>query len=208
MLSGHAKYLLSDKRISLTLSFCNNCAFSGWSTNSSPFTMRKILLLIIVASAVMTSCRPARIIYREASGRSVEPTQGAVFTPALIADLEIISDKSVSHKVTFTDVQVTTSILNEIDNYKRMALFQTSQKYNADVMVASVMNVNTNSRGQLEVTVVGYPARYVNFRQISDTDSIAMSYTSKVLSQYKVNVIDGTKELTVNSQNKKRNRRK
>ena len=170
--------------------------------------MRKILLLIIVASAVMTSCRPARIIYREASGRSVEPTQGAVFTPALIADLEIISDKSVSHKVTFTDVQVTTSILNEIDNYKRMALFQTSQKSNADVMVASVMNVNTNSRGQLEVTVVGYPARYVNFRQISDTDSIAMNYTSKVLSQYKVNVIDGTKELTVNSQNKKRNRRK
>lgn len=157
----------------------------------------------VIATIALTSCGPQRIIYRESSGRSVEPTQGAVFTPALVADLNIMTDKSVSNVVVFKDVTVTTALLNDIENYKKMALFQTIQKYNADMMVASMINVDTNSRGQLELTVVGYPARYVNFRQISNKDSVAMKYTEKVLSQSQKGEKQKTKELSLNLFNRK-----
>ena len=157
----------------------------------------------VIATIALTSCGPQRIIYRESSGRNVEPTQGAVFTPALVADLNIMTDKSVSNVVVFKDVTVTTALLNDIENYKKMALFQTIQKYNADMMVASMINVDTNSRGQLELTVVGYPARYVNFRQISNKDSVAMKYTEKVLSQSHKGEKQKTKELSLNLFNRK-----
>ncbi len=144
--------------------------------------MRKLFFILsVITIFALTSCAPQRIIYRESSGRNIEPTQGAVFTPAMVADLHIMTDKSVKNVVTFNDVIVTTAILGEIENFKKIALFQTIQKYNADIMVASMINVNTNGRGQLEITVVGYPARYTNFRPISQKDSISMKYTDEVL---------------------------
>ena len=114
-----------------------------------------------------------------------------------------MTDKSISNDVVFKDILVTTALLNDIDNYKKMALFQTIQKHNADVMVASMMNVNTTSNGLLEITVVGYPARYVNFRQISNKDSVAMKYTEKILSQSQNGEKSRTKELSLNLFNKK-----
>ena len=167
--------------------------------------MKKLLLLVVaVSTVVLVSCTPQRIIYRESSGRNVEPTQGAVFTPALVADLHIMTDKSISNTIVFEDILVTTAILNDIDNYKKMALFKTIQKYNADIMVASLTNVDTNAYGQLEITVVGYPARYVNFRQIGSRDSVAMKYTEKVFSQSKNGDKQKTKELSLNLFNKKK----
>ena len=138
-------------------------------------------ILSIITIFALTSCTPQRVIYRESSGRNIEPTEGAVFTPALVADLNIMTDKSIKNVVTFNDVIVTTSMLGEIENYKKIALFQTIQKHNADIMVASMINVNTNGRGLLEITVVGYPARYTNFRPISQKDSISMKYTEELL---------------------------
>ncbi len=158
---------------------------------------------IVTAMLLVVSCGPQRIIYRESSGRNIEPTQGAVFTPALVADLDIMTDKSISNVVVFEDILVTTALLNDIDNYKKMALFQTIQKHNADVMVASMINVNTSPNGLLEITVVGYPARYVNFRQISNKDSVAMKYTEKILSQSQNGEKSRTKELALNLFNKK-----
>ena len=167
--------------------------------------MKKLFLsLVAVSTIALVGCSPQRIIYRESSGRSVEPTQGVVFTPALVADLNIMTDKSVSNTVVFKDVVVTTALLNEIDNYKKMALFQTIQKYNADIMVASLTNVDTNSRGQLEITVVGYPARYVNFRNISGQDSVAVKYTSTIVHQSERNSKPKAKDLSLNLFNNKK----
>ena len=167
--------------------------------------MKKLLSIFAVFAALaLTSCGPQRILYRESSGRSVEPTQGAVFTPALVADLDILTDKSVSNVVVFKDVVVTTAILGEIENYKKMALFQTIQKYNADLMVASMINVDTTPQGRLECTVVGYPARYTNFRQISSVDTVAIKYTERILSNSQKGETRGTKELSLNLFNKKK----
>ena len=166
--------------------------------------MKKLLFFAVFATLALTSCGPQRILYREASGRSVEPTPGAVFTPALVADLNVLTDKSVSNVVVFKDVAVTTAILGEIENYKKMALFETIQKYNADLMVASMINVNTTSRGQLELTVVGYPARYTNFRQISAQDSTALKYTKRILEQSQKGDKRAAKDLSLNLFNKKK----
>ena len=129
----------------------------------------KRLFLFFFVGFMLTSCNaPKRVIYREASGRNIEPAQGAVITP-LVADLEIISQQSVRNTITF-DVVVKTDMLGEIENFKRMALLQTAHKYNADTMVAALMNVDTNQNGNLEITVTGYPARYINFRPMTEKD--------------------------------------
>ena len=167
--------------------------------------MKKLLFFFAtIATIALTSCGPQRIIYKESSGRNVEPTQGVVFTPALVADLNILTDKSVSNVVVFKDVVVTTAILGEVENYKKMALFQTIQKYNADLMVASMINVNTTSRGQLEVTVVGYPARYTNFHQINSADTIAIKYTERIISNSQKGEKRAAKDLSLNLFNKKK----
>ena len=164
--------------------------------------MKKLFFFFATITTIaLTSCSPQRIIYRESSGRNIEPTQGAVFTPALVADLNILTDKSVSNVIVFKDVVVTTAILGEIENYKKMALFQTIQKYNADLMVASMINVDTTPQGHLECTVVGYPARYTNFRQINSADSTAVKYTERILSHSQKGEKRGAKDLSLNPLN-------
>lgn len=130
--------------------------------------MKKVLLIMLTGIIAASCSAPQRIIYREASGRNIEPAQGAVITP-MVADLEIITTESISNAITF-DVKVTTAILGEIENYKRLALLNTARKYNADTMVAALTNVDTNKNGYLEITVTGYPAKYVNFHPMTESD--------------------------------------
>lgn len=131
--------------------------------------MKRFLLSFAVALFFISCSTPQRIIYREASGRNIEPTQSAMITP-MVADLKIITEQSVSNTIVYSDMPVTTAILGEIENYKRMAMLCTARKYNADTMVAALINVDTNDNGYLEITVTGYPARYVNFRSMSKDD--------------------------------------
>lgn len=131
--------------------------------------MKKLLLSVISAMTV-ASCATQQTIYRyrEASGRNIEPAQNAVITPA-VADLKITSDARVTHTEHFNEL-VTPEIIKQIDNFKKMALLNAANKYNADTMVAALINVDTDRNGYLVITVSGYPAKYVNFRVMKESD--------------------------------------
>ena len=130
--------------------------------------MKKAVLLFLAGIFAVSCSAPQRLFYREASVRNIEPSQSAVITP-MVADLQVITDESISNTITF-DVKVTAEVIGEIDNYKRLALLNTACKYKADTLVAALTNVDTNRMGYLEITVTGYPAKYVNFHPMTEKD--------------------------------------
>ena len=130
--------------------------------------MKKNLFFMFAVAMCAISCAPQRVIYKEAEVRNLEPAQNAVVVP-LVAELELISPNRVSEVYAY-DVDVTTAMLGDIETYKRISLLNTAQKYGADTMVGALISVDTNKKGKLEVTVTGYPARYVNFRSMTKED--------------------------------------
>lgn len=133
----------------------------------------KKLLFAALAAVAMSSCvsytyTPPRLEYRESSGRNIEPMQNAVIVP-MVADLELISETKIEHVETF-EITITPDVIANVDSYKRVALVNASKKYNADTMVAALINVDTNEAGNLVITVTGFPARYAKFRSMTQDD--------------------------------------
>ena len=161
--------------------------------------MKKLFFFAIATTMVVTSCcAPSYVIYREAEGRNIEPTQAAVVTP-LVAELEVITELSISNVVDF-DVLVTTDVVRDIENYKRIALLETAKKYKADTMLGALISVDTNDKGLLVVTVMGYPARYKNFRSMKQEDLWISNYNA---SNTKTNANTEEKPSLLNIFNKK-----
>lgn len=139
--------------------------------------MKKTFILCISTLLLASCAAPQQIIYREAEGRNIEPALNAVVTP-LVADLQLISEQSISELHTF-DVNVTTDILKDIDKYKNIALLRTIKEHNVDTLVGTIVNVDTNKDGKLEITVTGYPARFANFRPMDKEDMWIGEYYQK-----------------------------
>ncbi len=132
--------------------------------------------LVVLATLIMVSCYTPtpttqvtqKLRYREASGRNIEPKQNAVVVP-MVAHLEVISDKRIEYVETFNET-VTEELVEDIALYKRIALLNATKKYDADTMVAALINVETTEDGKLVITIYGYPARYKNFRSMKSDD--------------------------------------
>lgn len=55
-------------------------------------------------------------------------------------------------------------MIDAIPNFKRIVLCKAARQYNADLIIGATIDVVTNKGGCLEITVVGYPAKYTKFR--------------------------------------------
>ncbi len=129
-----------------------------------------VLLLCLCTTQAQNVSYSEDILYQESSGRNIEPMQNAVIVP-LVANLELLSQTRIEHVEVF-EGNVTRSIINNIESYKRKALVSATKKYNADTMVAALINVDTRADGNaLLVTVTGFPAKYVNFRSMTKEDT-------------------------------------
>lgn len=135
--------------------------------------MKRIFLTLAVASAMLTSCATTQIVqttdYMESSARVLEADQSMLLTP-VIADLSI-SEKKVYYTETeaFKDFEVTPAMLQNITEFKKIALSRAAHAHEADVLVGSTIDVVTKNK-RLEITVSGYPAYYVKFRNANEKD--------------------------------------
>ena len=131
----------------------------------------KKLFFILPISMIMASCATTNnVAYREYSARNTEPTQSPIVVAPLLAELEILTEQSVSNTIVYEDFIVQASNVQEIDNYKKLAVYTIASKYNADTMVGALVNVDTTVYGKLSITVTGYPARYIKFRTMEEKD--------------------------------------
>ena len=138
--------------------------------------MKKLYFSIVVLAMTLASCSTKNqfivtelIDYMESSARILEPEHKMLATP-LIADLQV-SDKKISYteKEMFANLEVTNLLLNNMPELKKIALSRAAQAHNADMLVGATIDVVTKNE-RLEITVTGYPAHYVKFRNVSEQD--------------------------------------
>lgn len=135
--------------------------------------MKRFFLTLAVATAMFTGCATTQVVqttdYMESSARVLEAEQAMLLTP-IIADLKV-SETKVYYTETeaFTNFEVTPALLQNITELKKIALSRAARAHKADVLVGSTIDVITKNK-RLEITVSGYPAYYVKFRNVSDKD--------------------------------------
>ena len=108
--------------------------------------------------------------YMESSARYLEPSQTIMTTP-MIADLKVMGGQiSYTETEAFKDVEVTEGILDLIPTFKKIALCHAARAHKADMIIGALVDVITNANHRLEITITGYPACYVNFRNATADD--------------------------------------
>ena len=149
-----------------------------------PFIMKKHFFAVAAAALDLTSCgsleeltpivpqqtQTHKIEYMESSARVLEADHNLLSTP-MIADLDVSAEKvTYTETEMFANLEVTRGLLSNIAELKKIALSRAARQYKADILVGSTIDVITNKDGRLEITVSGYPARYVKFRKASSQD--------------------------------------
>ena len=135
--------------------------------------MKHYLLLVVallLSVGVSAQQKTEKVEYQESSARTLEPEHQMLLTPH-VADLEVSPKRIVYTEVeAFANIPLTADVLKAIPNFKKIALSKAVHAHNADVMVGTTIDVVTNSKGCLEITITGYPAYYRNFRVATMTD--------------------------------------
>lgn len=137
--------------------------------------MKKILLVSLVALATTTGFaqkvkKPENVsTYTESAARNIEPRSGVIVTP-VIADMQIISQNRIEYSETLP-YYVTPEIVSFVPSFKKTVFFHATKEHNCDALAASLIDVTTTPEGFLHITVTGYPAKYVNFRNATANDT-------------------------------------
>ena len=131
---------------------------------------KKGLALAICALGLFAEANAQRTeVYRSSQARLIEPQMGVYIKP-LAADLEIDQTKGKVKDVwEFTPDEVAAMGGDEADVRTR-ALFMSVDKHDVDVIVAASFDLESTNSGS-KVTVIGYPAKYVNWRTASPADN-------------------------------------
>lgn len=141
--------------------------------------MKKYIFSFLFIAIAVTSCSvPAKLI-NSATYKTVSVAQPVV---AVFADLQVSPEK-ITYFMMPSKTVVMGGYDNVIDTAVREALVANGD---ADVLVALETQVKYDKEGQIEsVTVTGYPAKYVNFRNPGDDylKTISASSTSESSSQ-------------------------
>lgn len=128
--------------------------------------MKKALLFVLVAFC-FASCTPTAPTPQAKLVSSATHNKVSVVSPvaAVFADLEVSPEK-ISFFYIPSKTVVEGGYDNVVDSAVREAL---ASNGNADVLVALETQVKYNAQGKPEsITVTGYPAKYVNFRNAGD----------------------------------------
>lgn len=138
----------------------------------------KVTLLLAVA-IMMTSCSSLYYKYDESTARYMNPAMMPILITPTIADLDISDEKiTVTEKYDNTLTQYDFDNLDNsptIEYLKNFTVSKVVKQYDADVIVAPIFDIQTSADYEtINVTVTGYPAKFVNLRNLKATDTITL----------------------------------
>lgn len=139
--------------------------------------------LILLVAIFMTSCmQPSYLTYYkydESTARYMNPAMLPGYITPTIADLNVAKTK-ISETYTYKNT-LTSKDMNNAENsptieyLKNYTVSQAVKKHNADVLVAPIFDIKTSDDyTAIEVTISGYPANYVNFRNVKESDTLTL----------------------------------
>ena len=115
-----------------------------------------------ILSMTMVSCTTSSKLISTSTHAKSNATMPVA---AVLADLEV-SPKKISYFYIPSATVVNGGVDNVVNSAVREALIEND---NADVLVALEKQIKYDAEGRVEsITVTGYPAKYVNFRNPSD----------------------------------------
>ena len=117
--------------------------------------MKRILLLLSVI--IFTSCSTTK----SGTSKSIDIVGPGVIHKPVIADLDVEQEK-ISATATFNGIE-------SLDNARNEVIRKALKTANADVLVEPSFE-STTSGGKTDLTVYGWPAKYKNFRQLTEED--------------------------------------
>ncbi len=123
--------------------------------------MKKFILLAVAATVMVSCSLPTKLVNSSSYSRTsvVQPIA------ALFVDLDVSPEKITYFMMPSKSV-IDAGYDNVVNTAVREALLANGK---ADVMVALETQVKYNSEGVIEsITITGYPAKYVNFRNAGD----------------------------------------
>lgn len=158
--------------------------------------MKKFLFVaLLVIAGIGELAAQGKVEFRESQARLLEPVQNAYVKP-LIVELEIDESKGkIVDSWKFTNREVN-ALNGEVSNLRTRALFNSTQKHDADVIVAATFDVASLEDGTgFEVKVIGYPAKYKGWSTATpeDFEWIRMEKTITTSEKDKIQAIIKTK---------------
>lgn len=132
--------------------------------------MKKYLMVIIclLATVVTVDAQTKKVNFRQSQTRMAEPVI-SVYAKPLVADLKV-GETRINDTFDFTNSEIE-ALGNDIPNLRARAMFMANQKHNCDMLVSASFDIVSKSDGTgYEVTVMGYPATYINWRSAQTSD--------------------------------------
>jgi hypothetical protein len=135
----------------------------------------KLLLLGAVVAVMLSSCATKAKTYQSLEYRTIEPTQ-SVHTVPLVADLKVSETRIIyAERI---NVKVNTKTEQEINaiaqKEKQTVIYNAIAANKADVLVAPIVEIQTDANNYLVISVTGYPATYQNYRNATPEDKWIM----------------------------------
>jgi len=144
----------------------------------------KKTLLIVTSLVLSTLSFAQKVEYKEAQTRVIEPLQDVYVRP-MVADLEILSENRKTYGPTLyfenyklSDILTRLDAAEVLEQAKIFATYQAAKEENADVIVGATYMVTHHidasgkiSENGVDITVNGYPARYVNWHKMGEVST-------------------------------------
>ena len=148
--------------------------------------MKKLILIISLAFIgtagvyAQKTNEKTTVRIQDTQARTLDVNSNAYVKP-LTVELQVDKSKGrVKDEWTLTKEQAEVEMQGNIENIRAYAVYMSSQRHNVDVIVATTFNFRTNNEGTgYLITVVGYPATFVNWKtaDASDYEWIRMEKT-------------------------------
>lgn len=156
--------------------------------------MKRIILLGLFAVCCINGAQAQRdkVKIQDTQARLLDVTSNAYVKP-LTVELKVDHSKGrIRDEWTLTKEQAESEMKGDIVNIRSYAVYMSSQKHNADVIVAATFNFRTNDEGTgYLITVVGYPATFQNWKtaEASDYEWIRMEKTLTTTDREKISAV-------------------
>lgn len=137
--------------------------------------MKKLIVMVslVLACAGQAAAQQQRVITKKqqfTQARLLDVTSNAYVRP-LTVELSVDKSKGRINDVWELSPEDVESLKNDLSNIRSYGVYMSSNKHNADVIVAATFNFRTNDAGTGYIlNVVGYPATFVNWKTADTAD--------------------------------------
>ncbi len=129
------------------------------------------LLILGCIVAAFSSCATVKTSFSDTQAR-IQEVHTAAYAKPLTVELIVDTVKGrINDPWIFTKEEVEIDMRGDLTNVRSRAVYLSSQKHNADVIVAPMFNVETSKDGKgYQVTVTGFPAYFKNWQPAKESD--------------------------------------